>query len=82
MQLEDAEARAMHAEYVALLILDFLSWVSEAKVVPVKARFEHEARGDPAECRRVLGRPPPRIRGEVVFTTRRVNALTSENPVR
>ena len=53
----DAELRAIHAEYVSPLVLQVLSWVSEADIEPIEARFEHEARGEVSEYERILGCP-------------------------
>lgn len=46
--------RAIHAEYVAALMLQVLGWVSEAVVVPREATFEHDARGALSDYARVL----------------------------
>jgi AraC-like DNA-binding protein len=53
----DPVFRAIHAEYVALLVLRLLGWVSETRVEPTVARFAHEAGCDPAEYRRALHCP-------------------------
>ena len=57
MEHDDEETRAIHAEYVAPLILGFLSWVGGVEVRPAEARFRHEARGDPEQYLRVLRCP-------------------------
>jgi AraC-like DNA-binding protein len=51
----DPDTRAIHAEYVAALILQVMSWVSEQSIEPLEVRFLHAARGDIAEYRRALG---------------------------
>jgi len=53
----DPVFRAIHAEYVAALMLHLLGWVSETRVDPVEARFEHEAACDPADYQRTLRCP-------------------------
>lgn len=68
----DPEFRAIHAEYVAALVLQVLGWVSETKIEPSEARFEHEPRGELSEYRRVL-RCPVRFsadRNELVLHAR------------
>jgi AraC-like DNA-binding protein len=71
MQCGDAEVRAIHAEYVALLVLGAASWVSESDVVPLGARFEHAARGDASEYERLLRCP-------VEFSAERSELLLSK----
>jgi hypothetical protein len=51
------ESRAIHAEYVAALVLHFMGWVSETDVRPMEARFEHSPRGELSEYRRCLRCP-------------------------
>jgi AraC-like DNA-binding protein len=53
----DPEFRAIHAEYVAALVLQVLGWVSETKIEPREVRFEHEPRGELSEYRRFLRCP-------------------------
>lgn len=53
----DPVFRAIHAEYVAALVLHLLAWVSETRVDPVEGRFEHEAACDPADYQRTLRCP-------------------------
>jgi len=53
----DPAFRASHAEYVAALVLHVLGWVSETRIDPVEASFEHEAACDPADYQRVLRCP-------------------------
>ncbi len=53
----DEELRAIHAEYVAPLVLQMMSWVSETDVEPVEARFEHAPRGPISEYERILRCP-------------------------
>jgi AraC-like DNA-binding protein len=50
----DAEFRAIHAEYVAALVLRVMGWVSEFEVRPEAVSFRHEARGPLSEYTRVL----------------------------
>jgi AraC-like DNA-binding protein len=57
LEHRDAELRAIHAEYVAPLVLKLLGWVSEADIEPIEARFEHEARGEVSEYERILRCP-------------------------
>ncbi len=57
MENRDPEVRAIHAEYVAPLTLQMMSWVSESDVVPIEAHFAHAARADPSEYERVLRCP-------------------------
>jgi AraC-like DNA-binding protein len=52
-----AETRAIHAEYVAALVPQMLSWVSESKIAPIEASFTHEARGPLPEYQRILDCP-------------------------
>ncbi len=54
MEDGEEETRAIHAEYVALLILAFLSWVAGEEVDPLEAHFRHEARGPKDEYVRLL----------------------------
>jgi AraC-like DNA-binding protein len=49
--------RAIHSEYVAALVLHLLGWVSETRVDPVEARFEHEAACELADYQRTLRCP-------------------------
>jgi AraC-like DNA-binding protein len=68
----DSEFRAIHAEYVAALVLQILGWVSETEIEPSEARFEHEPRGELSEYRRLL-RCPVRFsadRNELVLDAR------------
>jgi AraC-like DNA-binding protein len=53
----DPAFRAIHAEYVAALVLHVLGWVSETQIDPVEASFDHEAACDPADYQRVLRCP-------------------------
>ncbi len=53
----DPGFRAIHAEYVAALVLQSLGWVSEARVDPVEASFEHEAACDRSDYQRALRCP-------------------------
>ena len=53
----DPVFRAIHAEYVAALVIHLLEWVSETRVDPVEACFEHEAACDPADYQRTLRCP-------------------------
>jgi len=53
----EPESRAIHAEYVAALVLHFMSWVSETEIRPMEARFEHSPRGELSEYRRCLRCP-------------------------
>ncbi len=46
--------QAIHAEYVAALVLRMMGWVSELEVVPEGVSFRHEARGPLADYMRVL----------------------------
>ncbi len=48
------EFRALHAEYVAALVLRAMGWVSEVEVVPEVVSFRHEARGALDDYARVL----------------------------
>lgn len=48
------EARALHTEYVALLLLNLLSWVSGDDVQPTEVRFAHPRLADEAEYQRAL----------------------------
>jgi AraC-like DNA-binding protein len=57
MQDGDPETRAVCSEYVAPLVLGALRFVSESNVAPLKARFQHAARGDPSDYERLLGCP-------------------------
>jgi AraC-like DNA-binding protein len=71
MEHADDETRAIHSEYVALLVLGFLRWVTGTDIRPIEARFEHRARSDPAEYTRAL-RCPVKFRferSEIVFPT-------------
>lgn len=54
---EDPGIHAIHAEYVAGLLLQVMSWVSERAIEPVETRFTHAARGELAEYRRALRGP-------------------------
>jgi AraC-like DNA-binding protein len=54
---EDPEIRSIHAEYVAALLLQVMSWVSERAIEPVETRFAHAPRGDVSEYRRALRGP-------------------------
>jgi AraC-like DNA-binding protein len=60
----DPDIHAIHAEYVAGLVLQVTSWVSEQPIAPVEARFSHAARCDEREYRRIL-------RGPVIFGAER-----------
>ena len=69
---EDPDTRAIHAEYVAALLLQVMSWVSEKSIQPVETRFAHAARGDIADYRKAL-RGPVRFgadRSELIFSPR------------
>ncbi len=57
MQHGDREILAIHAEYVAALVLRMMSWVSETQIEPAEARFAHAPRGEPAEYERILRCP-------------------------
>ncbi len=57
MQHGDREIRAIHAEYVAGLALQMMSWVSETRIEPAEVRFAHAPRGEPAEYERILRSP-------------------------
>ena len=48
------EARALHTEYIALLLLKLLSWVSGDDVQATEVRFAHPRLVDEAEYQRVL----------------------------
>jgi AraC-like DNA-binding protein len=68
----DPVFRAIHAEYVATLLIHALEWVSEARVAPVEVRFEHAAACDRADYQRAL-RCPAEFgagRSELVFDAR------------
>jgi AraC-like DNA-binding protein len=52
---EDPDIEAIHAEYVAALVLQAMGWVCENEILPLEIRFAHSARGDPEEYRRVFG---------------------------
>jgi AraC-like DNA-binding protein len=65
------ETCAVHAEYLALLVLSVARWVSETDVVPERARFKHPSRGDPSEYERLLGCP-------VEFSAERSELLLSK----
>jgi AraC-like DNA-binding protein len=69
--------RAIHAEYVAALVIHLLEWVSETRVGAVEARFEHEAACEPADYRRTLRCPVKFLgtRNEIVL-----DAETLERP--
>jgi AraC-like DNA-binding protein len=60
----DPDSRAIHAEYVAALLLQVMNWVSEQPIEPLAVRFSHAARADVEEYRRVL-------RGSVYFGSER-----------
>lgn len=60
---DDSDTRAIHAEYVAALLLQVMDWVSERPIEPIETRFSHAARGDESEYRRVC-RGPVRFRAE------------------
>jgi AraC-like DNA-binding protein len=53
----DEDVRAIHAEYVAPLVLRLMSWVTGSEVRPSEAHFRHDPRGDREEYVRVLGCP-------------------------
>lgn len=53
----DPEFRAIHAEYVAALVIHALEWVSEARVAPVEARFKHAAGCERTDYERSLRCP-------------------------
>jgi AraC-like DNA-binding protein len=59
--LGSEDFRAIHAEYVAVLVLHVMSWVSELEVRPQVASFRHAARGplghytDALRCRVTFG---------------------------
>ena len=59
-QVGGNEFRAIHAEYVAALILRIMDWASEGEAIPEMVSFRHEARGPVADYARVL-------RGNVKF---------------
>ena len=48
------ELRAIHAEYVAALILRIMDWVSKPDATPESVSFRHEARGPLSDYTRVL----------------------------
>jgi AraC-like DNA-binding protein len=54
---DNEELRAIHAEYVAPLVVQMLSWVSETSIAPVEARFGHEPRGERSDYERILRCP-------------------------
>jgi AraC-like DNA-binding protein len=49
-----AEARALHTEYIALLLLKLLSWASGDDVQATEVQFMHPGLVDEAEYRRIL----------------------------
>lgn len=63
------EARAVRAEYTALLILRFLGWVAEQPVLPLEASFAHAPRGPVDDYARALRCPVKfnTLRSELVF---------------
>jgi AraC-like DNA-binding protein len=57
LQRARPEAQAIHAEYIAALIPQVLSWVSESQIDPLEVSFTHEARGALSEYQRILRCP-------------------------
>src|SRR5262245_32257283 len=53
----DPAFRAIHAEYVAALVIHLLEWVSETRVDLVEACFEHEPACDRTDYQRTLHCP-------------------------